>query len=38
MVSPSACQMRLVSPPLNEQSFHIFYQILAGLTSEERGI
>ena len=29
-------QMRLVSPPINEQSFHIFYQILAGLTSEER--
>ena len=34
---PLTLQMRLVSPPINEQSFHIFYQILAGLTSEERG-
>ncbi|XP_019849259.1 PREDICTED: unconventional myosin-IXa-like [Amphimedon queenslandica] len=29
-------QTRLVNPPQNEQNYHIFYQILAGLTSEER--
>ena len=33
---PSLVQTRLVSPPQNEQNYHIFYQILAGLTSEER--
>ena len=33
---PSLVQTRLVSPPQSEQNYHIFYQILAGLTSEER--
>ena len=29
-------QTRLVSPSPNEQNYHIFYQMLAGLTPEER--
>ena len=31
-------QTRVVCPPEKERNFHIFYQLLYGITQEERGI
>ena len=30
-------QTRVIRPAANEKNYHIFYQLLAGLSSEERG-
>ena len=35
--SLASSQTRLVSPNPTEQNYHIFYQLMAGLTSEEKG-